>query len=246
MSIQSVVSSVGSAVYQLSFELSPIIFCGGIAANIPGGVLPIVAITEAVNFPLGLLSGSTSLNLDNFFAHFLPLPGSTLAENQIGAYPFANQGVAGNAIIAQPLTVSMLMICPTQNNYLAALGTMMALKAAMAQHDALGGTYTVITPKAFYQNCIRVRMVDASTAESKQPQNTYQIDFLQPLLTLQAAQAAQNSLMSKLTGGTQILGAPSFSGIASAIGLPSSLAGTSLPAGLGSIAPTIAPAGGLT
>jgi hypothetical protein len=179
--------SVGSVAFTLAFQLSPIILCNGIATSIPGGVLPIIAITEAVNFPLGLLSGSVSADLDSYFAYFQPLPGSTLGDNQIGSYPFANQAVAGNAIIQQPLTVSMLMVCPTQSNYLASLGIMMALQATLQQHDQTGGTYTVITPKMFYPNMIRTRMVDVSTASSKQAQNTYQIDFVQPLLTLEAA-----------------------------------------------------------
>jgi hypothetical protein len=191
------VSDAFGTLFQLTFEISPIVLTNGIAQNLPGQALPIVAITEAVNFPLGLLSGSASLaSLDSFFAHFIPLPGSTLGDNQLGNYPFANQSVAGNAIIAQPLVISMLMICPTQNNYLASLGTMMALQSALAQHDAAGGTYTIVTPKYFYTNCIRTRMVDVSTASSHQAQNTYQLDFVQPLLTLEAAQAAQSSLIS--------------------------------------------------
>jgi hypothetical protein len=128
------VSALGAA-YTLSFELSPIMLCGGIAQNIPGGVLPIIAITEAATFGSGLLGPGGPASLDNYFAHFTPLPGGTLAENQIGTYPFANQAVAANAIIAQPLTISMLMVCPahTVSGYPGALVTMLALQTA-AEH----------------------------------------------------------------------------------------------------------------
>jgi hypothetical protein len=193
-------------------------------------MLPIICITEAASFVTGLLSSGKLPSLDDYFANFRPLPGSTLGENQIGTYPFANQSVAANAIIGQPLAVSMLMVCPARDElgYAAALVTMMALQAALSQHDSLGGTYTIITPKFFYTDCIRLRMVDASTGETKQAQNAYQIDFVQPLLTLQQAQAAQNTLMSKLSNGTQINGQPSWSGAAPSVGNAQSLTGPGL------------------
>jgi hypothetical protein len=51
----------GLAVFKLAFQLSPILLCNGIATDIPGGVLPIIAITEASHFVLGLLSGTDTL-----------------------------------------------------------------------------------------------------------------------------------------------------------------------------------------
>ena len=237
-------SSFVETAFALSFQYSPIIFTGGIAASSPlGGAIPIVAITEAVNYPLGLLSGATSFDPDSFFASFAPLPGGTLIECEVGRYPFANQAVAGNAVIQQPTNLSMLMTCPTRNNYAAALGTMVALRAVVRQHAALGGTYTVVTPKSFETNMILLRIVDVSSGESKQAQNAYQWDFYRPLLTLEAAQSAQNSLMSKLSGGTQINGDPSYSGAAAPSGVPSSLAGTSIPASGPASGTVIAPAG---
>jgi hypothetical protein len=245
--------SPGSAQWQLSYELSPIIFCNGIAASLPGGKLPIISITESDNFPSGITGAGGPLNPSDYFAHFVPLPGGTLGDNQLGNYPFANQAVAGNAIIAQPLAVSMLMICPARAGYADAQGRMMALVSAFNQHDALGGSYVIVTPKYPYTNLVRLRMVDVSTAESKQAQNSYQLDFIQPLLTLEQAQAAQSSLMSKLSSGAPIQGQPSYSGAATNVGQPSSL-GNSIPAGAGtqgnSIAPLptppIPPAGGET
>ncbi len=217
--------SPGLAAYRLSFELSPIILTGGIATFIPGGALPIISITEALNFVEGLLGGADFSNLDNFFAHFHPLPGSTIIEQKLGEYPFANQTVAANAAIRDPLVVSMRMICPAREDagYALKLATMTALQATLEQHNASGGTYTVATPSFFYTNCVLLRMVDTSDARSKQAQNTWQLDFRRPLLTLQDAQQAQNNLMSKITAGTPLGSNPTWSGLSPTVGNPASL-----------------------
>lgn len=232
--------SAGLAAFKLAFQLSPILMVGGISTYITGGVLPIIAITEASNFIFGLLSGTENIELDDFFANFSPLPGSTLFDLQIGTYPFANQAVAANATISQPLNLSMLMRCPARNDlgYANKLMTMMALQQVITQHAQLGGTYTVVTPSYFYTNGILTNLRDVSDTESHQVQNAYQWDFTFPLLTLQQAQSVQNSLMSKLTGQTQISGAPSWSGAAAGVGAPNSLLAPSVipsavtPAGL--------------
>jgi hypothetical protein len=233
----------GTAQFTLSYQISPIVLCGGIAQNVQGGVLPIISITESQSFNAGIPSAGGPINLDDYFANFAPLPGGTLGENQIGEYPFANQAVAGNAIIAQPLVISMLMTCPARQpvGYAQVLSTMTALVQALNQHDSLGGTYTVVTPKYYYTNLIRLRLVDISSSESRQAQNAYQWDFRRPLLTLEAAQAAQNTLMSKLSNGTQINGQPSYSGGATSVGQPSSLAGSSIPSGASTAGTNTAP-----
>jgi hypothetical protein len=226
--------SPGMDLYRLSYEISPIILTNGIAENIPGGGLPIIAITEALNFVDGLLSGPDDLNFDDFFAHFIPLPGSTLGEQQLGEYPFANQAVAANSVIRQPLTISMRMICPArgESGYALKLATMSALKTTLDLHNASGGTYTIATPSWFYTNCVFLKMFDTSMNESKQVQNTYQLDFRRPLITLEDAQAAQNSLMAQITAGTPINGIPSWSGLSPTLNNPPSLAtiGTLSPA----------------
>lgn len=216
--------SPGLVAYKFSFQLSPIILTGGLAGGIPGGMLPIIAITEALNFTVGLLSSGANIGLDDFFANWQPLPGSTLIDNQIGKYPFANQAVAANALIAQPKNVSMLMMCPARGTlgYGTKLATMLALQAALDQHNKSGGTYIVATPSYFFTNCILLRVVDASVSSTKQVQNAWRFDFERPLLTLEEAQQAQNSLMSKITNGTPIDGQPSTSGLASTVGNPSS------------------------
>ena len=244
--------SSGEAVFKLSFELSPVIFTGGIASAIPGGMLPIILITQSLSFVQGILSGAGDLDLDDYFAHFKPLPGSTLIDQQIGKYPFANQAVAANAVIRQPLAISMRMICPARGpaGYAVKLATMSALQAVIAQHNVSGGTYTVATPAYFYTNCVMTGMRDTSDSSSAQAQNTYQMDFEQPLLTLQEAQQAQNNLMSQITGGTPIGGnPPAWSGIAPTVGIPSSLGAISLipgatnPAGTQTAAPLIGAGG---
>ena len=213
--------SPGLDLFRLTFELSPIILTGGIA-QFTGGALPIIVFTEALNFADGLLSGGDDIDFDDFFAHFVPLPGSTLIDQAIGHYPFANQAVAANAVIRQPLTISMRMICPArgEGGYGIKLATMMALQSTIAAHNASGGTYTVATPSYFYTNCVMTGMRDTSASDSRQAQNTYQMDFEQPLLTLQDAQAAQNNLMSAITGGTPVGFPPNWSGFST---LPPSL-----------------------
>lgn len=219
------------AAYKLSFQLSPIILTGGIASAIPGGMLPIISITEAFNFVDGLLSGGDNLDdLDGFFATWHPLPGATMIDQVIGTYPFANQATAANAVIRQPLSISMRMICPARNEagYAIKLATMLALQATLAQHNASGGTYTIATPSFFYTDCVMGPMRDVSTSQTKQAQNTWQLDFTKPLLTLADAQQAQNNLMAQITSGTAISGAPSWSGLAPTVGNPGSLAGPSI------------------
>jgi len=212
----------GLTAYKLSFELSPIILIGGVIGQYVPGV-PIIALTQGLSFLNGILSGgSPDLDPDDFFANFQPLPGSTLIDQQIATYPFANQSVAANAVISQPLTISLLMVCPARGpgGYLVKLATMTALQYTLAQHNASGGTYIVATPAKIYPNCILTAMRDVSTGESIQRQFKYQLDFSQPLLTVAQAQAAQNSLMSQLTAQTPITGTPSWSGATSAISSP--------------------------
>jgi hypothetical protein len=241
--------SPGLAAFKLSFQLAPIILTGGIAASIPGGMLPLIAITQALTFTDGLLSGGSDLtDLDDFFANFHPLPGATLIDQQIGKYPFANQTVAANAVIVQPTTISMRMIIPatqTSGGYAGKLATMMALQSTLAAHNISGGTYTVATPSYFWTNCVFLRMVDVSRTDDLQAQNTWQLDFEKPLLTLQDAQQAQNNLMSQISAGTPISGTPSWSGLGPTVGNPASIAAPSIvpsstaSAGAGAASPLI-------
>jgi hypothetical protein len=240
--------SAGLAAFKLSFQLSPIILTGGIASGIPGGALPIISITEALNFVDGLLSGGDELaDLDGFFANFHPLPGASIIEQRIGEYTFANQVVAANAVIRDPLLISLRMICPARDDagYAVKLATMIALQATLAQHNASGGTYTVATPSFFYTNCVMLRLADTSNTASRQAQNAWQWDFKRPLLTLEDAQQAQNNLMSQISSGTPISGQPAWSGLPPTVGnfgsiaAPSVVPAAAFTAGSGTAAPLI-------
>src|SRR5882672_9526000 len=81
--------------FQLSYELSPIYLTSGVAAKSIGGVISL----------LSLINYASGASMDEQFAHFMPVPGSTLVENEFSQYPFANQQIAANAMIAQPLQV---------------------------------------------------------------------------------------------------------------------------------------------
>lgn len=196
--------SVGRSLWKTAFQGSPIIFSGGLASFMPAQMLPLSSITEALNFPLGLTGGSRiNTDVDNFFASFAPVSGGTLVEQEIARYPFANQVVAANAVIGQPLHVAMLMICPARNSlgYPIKLAIISALQAAITLHNNNGGTYIVATPSYIYPNCIFRRMSDVSSGVSKQPQSAWLLEFEQPLIALGAGGtiASQSSLLQVMS-----------------------------------------------
>jgi hypothetical protein len=216
MSLTTIGQSAAQSAYDLAFQVSPIILVGGIAANALGGMMPIIGLTgQLASFAQGVLS-SGSINADDFFARFVPIPGSTLISNAVGTYPFANQQVAGNAIITQPKNVSLLMIAPVKSagGYLTKLAILEALRTSLESHCAAGGTFHIATPAHVFTNTILTSMTDVTDGSSKQQMISFQLDFFQPLITQDSAQNALNSLMGKLTGGQQIV--------------PSGLAGTSI------------------
>lgn len=207
--LSNVISSVSSAAYDLAYQVSPIILQGGI---FPTGVqMPIIALYGQQNLLLSVVNAVTGANPSpsQFFATYLPLPNSTLIANQVGMYPFANRQVAANAVIQQPLTISMLMIAPVNQpgGYLIKQATFTALQGTLAQHNAAGGTYTVNTPAFPYTNLLMTGMSDVTSGEGKQKQIEWQLDFIQPLITQSQAAQAQSSLMALLTTGGQITNA---------------------------------------
>lgn len=218
-------TSTGLNIFKLGFEISPIILTYGIANDLPASMLPIVFLTEAANFVNGILQGGSNLSLDAFFAHFVPAR-ATIANFSFGEYTFANQVVAANAIIANQLSVALRMICPVQNpgGYAAKFATFIALQATLSVHSSLGGTYTVVTPTTFMPNCLLKNLSVLDNGRDKQKQSEWLWEFEQPLITLQSAQGAQNSLMNAITRQTQILGdPPTATGLAANVGNPSSL-----------------------
>lgn len=234
-------AGTGRSLYQLGFQCSPIILTNGLATAVPGGMIPIIAITESLNLVTGVLSGNLDVDLDSFFAQFSPATGTTLINNEVATYPFANMTVAANSIIAQPLRVSLVMSCPVRKTsgtignggYYSKLAIMSALQTTLAAHNAAGGTYSVVTPSRIYTNCLMVSMVDVSGSNTRQRQVDWQIEFMQPLITATQAQSVQNNLMSVLSGQTKPNGALSWSGpgiTSSSSGLSGS---TGLPLGIG-------------
>jgi hypothetical protein len=178
-----------------------------------------------------VLSGSANAQADGFFANYKPMAGAGIINNQVGMYPFANQNVAANAIIAQPLNISMLMYNPAggqTGGYPLKLVTMVSLQNALAQHNNSGGTYSILTPSYIYTNCLMTGMHSADAGESLQVQYMWQLDFIQPLVTVQSAQTALNGLMQKLTDGTTLSGTPSWSIAGLAVNNPTSLLSSSL------------------
>jgi hypothetical protein len=216
--------SAAAAAWKLTYQISPIILTNGIAGAIPGGMLPLVSITEAANFLTGLLSGGDITDLDQYFAHFNPLPGGSLISQDVGHYPFANQATAANAVITKPLRISMHMTCPAKGpgGYISKLVTMTALKAVLDAHNSSGGTYTVATPFFFYTDCLLLELHDVTPGGSIQPQREWQWDFEKPLLTQQQATQALNNLMSQIDGGLPTGNA--WSGLSPTVNQPPSLA----------------------
>ncbi len=195
--------NLGTQVYELAYVKSPIFLTNGIATLIPGGVLPLIAITESLSLSTSLLQGKINLSLDDFWANFYAMPGATLHNLQIGNYPFANQQVAANAVIGQPLNVSMRMNTTPrlQGGMVTKILTASALKFALDQHNFNGGTYSVLTPSYFYTGCVMTGMKDITSGDSHHQQTDWQLDFVQPLLSISQTVQVQNSLLSKLTGG---------------------------------------------
>lgn len=217
--------------YQLTYEISPIILVNGIATGQPNNQMAIIQLTDAQ-----AVADNDFDDFSDFFAHYRPAMSSSLIENEIGSYPFANQAVAANAILALPLKVSLIMSCfaQTGGGYPNKVQTMTNLVNQLNQHNQSGGTYIVATPSYIYNSCILLKVHDISRMDSNQPQNTWQWDFEQPLLTQQAAQVAYNSLMSKISGGLPNSG--TWSGPNSTLLSPQPVSGPAPVNGVGGLA----------
>jgi hypothetical protein len=192
---------------QLSYQVCPIILTGGIAAQIPGGMLPMLHLFSSV--------GGNSLalpfemnDLDDAFGAFNVLPGGTLVSQQIAKYPFANQDVAANAVIREPLTLSVIMDAPMRgpNAWQVKQIVMSMLKATLESHNNSGGTYTVATPAWLYTNLVMLSLTDNSRGNNSLPQNAWRFDFERPLVALAELQGSQSSLMGKLSNQTPTSG----------------------------------------
>ncbi|HXS04802.1 MAG TPA: hypothetical protein VN731_10020 [Rhodanobacter sp.] len=198
----NIIANAGRLAYDLAFQISPIVLVGGIASSSIGNALPIIAL---LGQSLGLLQGivSSGINDQDPFARFVPIPGGTLVNNTIGTYPFANQTVAANAVIQQPLNISLQMIAPVKDlgGYYTKLAILTALQGSLQTHSAQGGTFTIATPAYLYTNCLMTAMTDITSGDTRQQQVLFQLDFTQPLITQQSAANALSAFMNKLSGG---------------------------------------------
>jgi hypothetical protein len=187
--------STEQTAFSLIYEVSPIILVDGLAQYFPGGILPITLITELFDIP-GIENGE-------FFAHFKPISGGTLADWEVAEYPFASMQVAANAVIQQPLKISMMMVCPAQTGggYLIKQAILTALQTAIQNHLLSGGSFTVITPAYTYTNCLLTSIRDITPSSDKQVQYIFQWDFVQPLITASGAQQVLGNLMNKFENG---------------------------------------------
>lgn len=188
---------------QISYQVCPIILTGGVASQIPGGMLPMMSLfvtgeTNSLGLPFDIG------DLDDAFGAFNVLPGGTLISQTIGKYPFANQSVAANAVIREPLTLSLIMDAPMRGPFAWDIKQMImtALKATLENHNDNGGTYTVATPAYMYDNLIMTSLTDNSRGNNSLPQNAWRFDFERPLVALAELQGAQNQLMQKISNGT--------------------------------------------
>jgi hypothetical protein len=200
------ISDAARFAYDLAFQVSPIILVDGIASNSIGGMLPIIGLTGQLAAAFQGAASSGSLSEDDFFARFLPVPGSTLVSQQVATYPFANQAVAANATIQQPLNISLRMIAPVKDTagYLTKLAIFTSLQNSLVAHNAAGGRYHIATPAFIFTNCLMLQMTDIGDASSRQQMVQFQIDFTRPLVTGEQLTQTYNSLMSKLSSGGQV------------------------------------------
>lgn len=195
--------------YKLGFEISPVILCDGIAQSIPGGMLPIVALTQSASFVTGLIGGAINLtDLDKYFCHWRPVQGGTLVDYDIARYPFANQTVAANALLAQPLRISLLMDAPVNENTgaMTKLVTISALQAVLQAHANLGGTFIIATPALIYSGCILRTVKDVTSSSEPVPQRSWMWDFEQPLVTTDSADKTLNNFVKKIDSGAKQTG----------------------------------------
>lgn len=228
-----------SAQIQYQYQTCPIFLTGGIAGGIDGGTLPIISLLNPGAFPSGITGlAGPNFDLGDSFANFHANPGSSLQKYELGRYPFANQVTAANAIITEPLNISLTMIVvfqPGNSNVANRQSIMTSLKQTLDAHALAGGTYTVLTISYPYVNAILRDLVDASDATMEIPQWRYQWDFEIPLISIADAQnIAQNynNLMGRVASGQVVQpgadGSITWSGTQPTIGNPGSTAAPSV------------------
>lgn len=197
-----------------SYQIAPIILVGGIAAGLDNGQMTVLTLTE----------GSDTVNLpseSDYFANFKVIPGGTLVDFSPAEYPFASMSMAANAVLQNVLRISVEMICPARNEgntYAGLQATLTRLQQQLTAHILAGGTFTVGTPGYIYSNCLLLALRDTTNAGDKKVQQKFQWDFVQPLITQQAATQTFAGLYAKIAGGLPVPNPPMNSGPGAAIG----------------------------
>ena len=231
--------NAGIASFRRSYELCPIFLVNGIAAQgsggVPGGGLPITSILQSSIYPQGITGQANSngatpgpggttaggtpggpsdpTSPDSYFAHFVVEDGGSLIDDELAEYPFANMSVAANAVISQPLEISLRMICPADPGrgvtYPNKQAIITSLQTSLQQHIDLGGYFIVATPAFIYPPCLLRLLEDGGDVEEGgQVQHTFLWHFRAPLITLAQAQGAQNAAMNKISSQVAMSGDP--------------------------------------
>jgi hypothetical protein len=213
-------------VFKLAFQVTPIWLTGRPVAALPGGMLPLAALTDPQLWQdlTGQFVEQVEVwNLDKAFGAFQVLPGGTLLAQDAATYPFANQWVASNATIFNPLQVSLVWDTPMKdpNAWNRKYMIIQNVQARLTDHCNNGGTFTVLTPSFIYEGMLLLNLSDASRGNNPIPQNAWRFDFNKPLVRMTDLLAAQNVLMYKLTHGLETNGA--WTGHAAAVGVTGSL-----------------------
>ena len=230
--------------YEYGFQANPIILEQGIAST---GAMSIAVLLQSFNYKTGITAKASPTSFE--FASFRPLPGHTLIQNEVATYPVANQTVAANAVITDPLTISMEMIVPASATVTVStkLAIITSLKQALDNHTAQGGWYNVCTPSFIYTGCLLTSLVDASDdGYGVQPQVRWIWNFMQPLITsssLATQSAALSPSMNTITKQTKNVGDPPGSQyLKTNFGLSSSnISQNFVPANIGTVGANIAP-----
>jgi hypothetical protein len=206
--------------WQLTYQVSPIFLTGGSVSNYPGGVLPLIWLTQRTGDPNAPYNYSVMnlvtfpiASLDDAFGAFSVLPGGALVKQEVAKYPFANQWSAANATIREPTTLSVIMDTPMRgaNAWMNKFAIMTALKATLETHNNNGGTYTVMTPAFMFTDMILTSLTDANrpiSPNNSVPQNAWRFDFEKPLVSQADLQAVYSlsARMLQLTNGVPPVG----------------------------------------
>jgi len=200
--------------FKRAYQLAPILLTGGIAANLPNGQMTVLTLTEGTDSP-------NYSDDSQYFAHFKPLPGGTLVDFTAAEYPFASMNMAANAMLQNALKLSLHMDCPARTgalSYPSIQAIITRIRQQLTAHILAGGSFTVATPGNIYENCLLLALRDVSSAGDRKVQGAFQWDFVQPLITQQAATKSFNNLYTKLANGLPVPNPPTNSGLSTVIG----------------------------